>query len=81
MKVFELLSIHRGLLSCMAECGIKIDDLKYIDLFEEYNKQTKAGEKATYVVAMLADKYGVCERKVYSIVKQFRKECGLCAAE
>lgn len=80
MKIFELLAIHRGLLGCMAECGVRVEDLKYVDLFEEYTRRTADGEKATYVVATLVEKYGVCERKVYSVVKHSRKECNVCAA-
>lgn len=79
MKIFELLAIHRGLLGCMAECGVRVEDLKYVDLFEEYIRRTADGEKTTYVVATLVEKYGVCERKVYSVVKHFRKECNVCA--
>lgn len=37
------------------------------------------GEKTTYAVAFLANKYSVSERKVYDIIKRFGKHCTLGA--
>lgn len=33
------------------------------------------GEKTTYAVLYLANKYSVCERKVYDLIKRFGKRC------
>ena len=38
------------------------------------------GYKTTYIVATIAQKYGICERKVYKVVKHFRRECQIGAA-
>ena len=38
------------------------------------------GEKTTYIVFVLAQKYNICERKVYDIITRFRKNCTLDAA-
>ena len=39
----------------------------------------KGGDKVTYIVSMLADKYNVSERKVYGLIKRFGKDCTLRA--
>lgn len=37
------------------------------------------GNKMTYIVAMLSDKYDVSERQVYSIIDRLGKDCKSCA--
>lgn len=34
-----------------------------------------SGDKVSYAVAVLADRYGVSERKVYSLLRHFRTDC------
>lgn len=33
------------------------------------------GDKVSYAVAILADRYDISERKVYSLVKHFQNDC------
>lgn len=33
------------------------------------------GGEMTYIAAVLAEKYGVCERQVYLIIARFEKDC------
>jgi hypothetical protein len=33
------------------------------------------GEKVSYAVAVLSEKYSVSERKVYALVKRFQSDC------
>lgn len=35
----------------------------------------RGGGKMTYIAAVLAEKYGVCERQVYLIIARFEKYC------
>lgn len=35
----------------------------------------RGGVKMTYIAAVLAEKYGVCERQVYLIIARFEKDC------
>ena len=65
MKVIEILKLNRELLKFCCDAGIRLDDIRYIDLFNDYNRLLADGEKITYIVAALAEKYGVCERTVY----------------
>ena len=34
-----------------------------------------AGEKTTYIVAVLSDKYALSERKVYDIIRYLSSDC------
>ena len=59
--------------------GIRLDDVQYIELYNEYQVLQKEGNKVSYIVAVLADRYGISERKVYSLIKRFQSDCNLLA--
>lgn len=59
---------------------VTIRDWQYIDLYRDYSKMESEGEKKTYSVAILSDKYGISERKVYSLIGEFEKDCTDSAA-
>lgn len=75
MKIIEILKFNRELLKRLQTAGIQLDDTRYIDLYCEYKDMLDRGEKVSYAVALLADKYSVSERKVYSLIKRFQSDC------
>lgn len=75
MTIFEILKFNRELLERLSNIGVRLEDTRYIDLFEEFNDMVVAGEKVSYAVAVLADKYGISERKVYTILRHLRNNC------
>lgn len=79
MKVIEILNLNRELLKIFRKVGIRLDDVQYIELYNEYQVLQKEGNKVSYIVAVLADRYGISERKVYSLIKRFQSDCNLLA--
>lgn len=79
MKVIELLNFNRELLKKLQEVGIRLEDTQYIDLYMDYVSLLNQGEKVSYVVALLSEKYSVSERKVYALVKHFQSDCNSLA--
>ena len=79
MTVFEILNFNKELLNRLIEIGFRPEDCKYIDLYSDYERMRKGGDKVTYIVSMLANKYNVSERKVYGLIKRFGKDCTLRA--
>lgn len=71
MTTYELLKVNRGLINTLHAAGVRIDDVKYIDLYMDVKMMTDAGDKKTYAVAMAADRYKVSERLVYDIIRRF----------
>ena len=53
MTVFEILNFNRELLNRLVVIGFKPDDCKYIDLYAEYERMHRKGEKMTYIVSFL----------------------------
>ena len=79
MTLFEALKFNREPLEMLISLGGKQDDLRFIDLYTEYEVMKKQGEKTTYAVAFLRYKCSVSERKVYDVIKRFGKHCTLGA--
>lgn len=75
MTIFEILNFNRELLDRLKNSGIRLEDTDYIDLFADFSDMVKSGNKVTYAVAVLANKYSISERKVYSLIKHFRRNC------
>ncbi|WP_304472128.1 hypothetical protein [uncultured Duncaniella sp.] len=75
MTIFEILKFNRELLERLLRIGVRLEDTTYIDLFVDFNDMVGSGDKVSYAVAVLAEKYGISERKVYSLVRHFRNDC------
>ena len=75
MKVFEILKFNRELIGRLKAAGVRLDDVRYVDLYADYTTMLADGYKVTYTMAVLAGKYGISERKSYSLVKRFKSEC------
>ncbi|MDR1456053.1 MAG: hypothetical protein LBJ01_10410 [Tannerella sp.] len=79
MTVYEILSFTGELLTRLALTGFNLKDCRYVDLYSEYDRMRRAGEKITYIISALSDKYKVSERKIYGIIKQLKKDCRIGA--
>ena len=77
--MIEILKLNRELLKICRDVGIRLDDGLYIELYNDYNRLLAEGEKVSYIVAVLAERYAVSERKVYALLKRLRADCNLCA--
>lgn len=75
MKVVELLKIGFEILKVLHENGINIEDYLYLPLLADFMDMKDSGDKTTYAVTFLAEKYNICERKVYKIIKRLLKDC------
>ncbi len=74
MKVYELLSFNRELIDKIYSAGIKVEDYRYVDLYMEYQHLKDRGDKVTYIVTHLSEKYSISERQVYSIVNRMQRD-------
>lgn len=75
MKVKELIKIGSILMKTLHEMGIKMEDYQYLPMVEEFDIMKDLGHKTTYIIAHLAEKYGICERKVYKIIGKMVMNC------
>lgn len=75
MKIYEILSFNREILDRLDHFGIRSTDHKHLDLYNDFRTMKAQHEKMTYIVAVLAERYAICERKVYEIIERFGKDC------
>lgn len=81
MKVVEILRLGRIFLEVLHDSCINIEDVRFLPLYDEYIGIIRKGGKVTYAVALLSEKYGISERKVYYILKRFGADCKIGAVE
>lgn len=75
MKIIEVLKFNRELIKRLKIAGIRLEDEEFVDLYTDYTTLLKRGEKVSYIVARLSEKYAVSERKVYTLIKRFKSDC------
>ncbi len=75
MKIIEVLKFNRELIKRLKIAGIRLEDEEFVDLYTDYTTLLSRGEKVSYIVARLSDKYAVSERKVYTLIKRFKSDC------
>lgn len=73
--MIEILKFNQELLKRLQAAGIRLEDTRYIDLYSDYVHLLEQGEKVSYIVAVLSEKYSVSERKIYALVKRFQSDC------
>ena len=79
MKIIDVLKFNRELIKRLRIVGIRLEDEQFVDLYTDYTVTRQGGEKVSYIVAVLADRYVISERTVYSLIKRFSSECNLFA--
>lgn len=79
MKVAEILKLGSEMFQILNNLGIRESMYEYVPLYEEYLYRRECGEKMTSIVASLSDKYCMCERKVYKVIKALSTDCQICA--
>lgn len=75
MKIIEILKFNRELIKRLKMAGIRLEDEELVDLYTDYTALLDRGEKVSYAIAFLSDRYGVSERKVYGLIKHFQSDC------
>ena len=79
MKVVEIIRLSKSILEALQNSCIKIDDIRYLQMYDEYVSLINERHKKSYVIALLSDKYKVSERQVYYVIQKFSKECKIRA--
>ena len=69
------MKFNRELIKRLKIAGIRLEDEEFVDLYTDYTTLLSRGEKVSYIVARLSDKYAVSERKVYTLIKRFKSDC------
>lgn len=74
MRVHEALRLCLPLLQRLRDNGVRLEDIDYIPMYEEYLTMKDRGEKITYIMSFISDKYKVSERTLYRTFSSLNKE-------
>lgn len=67
------MKISSDTLYLLSENDIKMSDVKYLDMYSEYEAMIAKSLKVTYIVEHLSEEYGVSVAQVYRIIKRFKR--------
>lgn len=69
MTIYDLLKDNLAILRRFHKNGVATDSIRYIPIFEDWERMLGEGYKKQYVESVLADKYGYSQRYIRMIVK------------
>lgn len=75
MTIYDALKLSSPQIEMLTAIGANPNDCSYLELYEEYMKLRRNGEKVSYIVAKLAVSYSVSERTIYDVVKRLQSNC------
>ncbi len=71
MTAYEFLETHKGTMEALLDLPVQASDVRYLELYKDYQRLTEEGHKKTYILQYLSDEYGVEERTIYRIIRKF----------
>ena len=74
MKAVEFLQLGKEILKMMSNCDLRINDYKYIEMYDEYARMRVSNEKVDYILKFLSDKYKVSESTVKRVIRRLSRE-------
>lgn len=67
MRYVEFVEITRSVLEALRRNDVRLDDVRNVEMFHEYERLKGEGHKIEYVYAYLAEVYGYSPRHVRRI--------------
>ena len=74
MTIYDLLKDNLPILRRFHKNGVATDSIRFIPLFEDWQRMTTEGYKKQYVESVLAEKYGYTTRYIRMVVQFMREQ-------
>ena len=74
MTQYEILTLCESTLRRMVDNGIDAKDVRYLNLFRDYERLCKEGHKKTYILYYLSQQYDVDKVTIYRVAARMRRE-------
>lgn len=75
MKIADLMKFSLDLLKFLSENEVKVDDWRFVAMYERFAQMRKQGVKYAVAVDELAKEYGTSRATVERVIKRLKKEC------
>ena len=69
----DLIEFNKELFQKLKKAGVRLEDYKYCDLFQDYVKMASTEHNRKVVFLTLAQKYKISDRQVYNIINHMQK--------
>jgi len=73
MKRAELIEFNKEILQKLKQAGVRMDDYKYCDLYNDYVKMSVTEPNRKVVLLTLAQRYNISDRQVYNIINHMKE--------
>jgi hypothetical protein len=77
MTQYDVLRLCESTLRMLDMNGIDAKDIRYLEMYREYERLMTEGHKITYIVEHLTDVYGFGAATIYRAVARMKKEIGV----
>jgi len=74
MRIADIIRILKDPIGCMELHNLHRNDVDRLRIFDDYEAMVANGDKVTYVIQSLADKYHTSYRNVFRIIKRMKRE-------
>lgn len=74
MTIYDLLKDNLPILRRFHKNGVATDSIRFLPLFEDWQRMTADGYKKQYIESVLADKYGYTTRYIRMVVTFMREQ-------
>jgi len=73
MTHYELLKSGESLLNTIRKNGVTVDDVRYLEVYENLERMEREGHKKTFIVAYLCNQYDISEATLYRVANRMRR--------
>lgn len=74
MTIYDLLHDNLAILRRFHRNGVAVDAIRFLPLYEDWERMVAEGLKKQYVEQVLADKYGYKPRYIRLVVKMMKEQ-------
>jgi hypothetical protein len=73
MTVYELIKTLESSVRMLDKAGVTVNDIRYLEMFEDYVRLKKEGHKSVYIIGWLSDVYDISESTVWKWIRRYSK--------
>ena len=77
MTVYEFICTHESALKQIVNMSVKPSDVRYIEMYKDYERMKAEGHKTTYIIQYLSDEYEADARTIYRVIGRFSKNINM----
>lgn len=74
MTRYDLIKSAESILRICDDAGIEPKEVKYLAVFEDWERLNREGHKKVWILAYLAQQHGISEATIKRIAKKMRKK-------